>query len=126
MRIPRLSLRLALAVYTVTSIATATGASAETTANCGGQTTFVNTRQTDCPGQTLYDHLCLGPNGSHGIKILGWSGAPNLIYMWSRGLHIPIHAVTPPIVTIVQPIKDVYLLLEGAHKKAPLFSKRER
>jgi hypothetical protein len=68
MRIPRLSLRLALAVYTVTSIATATGASAETTANCGGQTTFVNTRQTDCPGQTLYDHLCLGPNGSHGIK----------------------------------------------------------
>src|SRR6516225_2650964 len=82
MRIPRLSLQFALAAYTLTSIATAACAY-ETTAACGGQTTFVNNSQVGCSGQTVYDHLCLGPSGSHGIKNfrLEWNAPPFTLYV---------------------------------------------
>jgi len=51
-----------------------------TTANCGGQALFVNNPLIGCSGQPKYDHLCLGPNGSHGIRNfrLEWGAAFNL------------------------------------------------
>jgi len=76
-------LALALAAYTVTSIATAAGAF-ETTATCGGRATVVNNpRDGGCSGQTVYDHLCLGPNGSHGIKnfSIEWGAPPFSLYV---------------------------------------------
>ena len=54
-----------------------------TTANCGGQALFVNNPLIGCSGQPKYDHLCLGPNGSHGIKnfSIEWGAPPFSLYV---------------------------------------------
>jgi hypothetical protein len=73
------------------------------------------------PYTTIYAWVQMVRMGS---KILVLSGAhPHFLYTLSKGLHIPIRAVRPPIVTIAPLIADIFLL--HANKK-PAFLQWKR